>query len=326
MLIKLILLFMAGFLANKSIIGLLKKISLKHNWNTSGGISLAGGPGIWLAFIITVIPAFFYTGIFQEEIAGVILASGLMFIFGYIDDRKELSVGIKFLVQIIATGLLVASGIKTRIAFIPEMANIIITFIWVVGITNAFNHLDVLDGVGGMIALVVSSAFCIIVSLQQNTGLLIIFFSLSAVICGFLTENLPPAKVYLGNSGSHFLGFILAALALVISYATLETKTALFTPLLIMGFPVFDTAFLILIRLKQKRSVFKKSNDHLALRFLKIGHSKSKTLITMTLLAIFFAICGIAVYRSTPLYGLATIIFAVLVTTVLIRKASRVEI
>ena len=326
MLIKLIFLFLAGFLLSKTTIYLLKRISLKFDWNRSSGIPLAGGPGIWLAFIITVIPALIYAGIFSEEIAGVILASGLMFIFGYIDDRKELSVGVKFLVQIIATGLLVSCGIKTRIAFIPETFNIIITFIWVVGITNAFNHLDVLDGVGGMIALVVSSAFCIIVSLQQNIGLLIIFFSLSAVICGFLTANLPPAKVYLGNSGSHFLGFILAALALVISYATLETKTALFTPLLIMGFPIFDTAFLILIRLKQKRSVFKKSNDHLALRFLKIGHSKSKTLITMTLLAIFFAVCGIAVYRSTPLYGLATIIFAVLVTTVLIRKASRVEI
>ncbi len=290
------------------------------------GVPLAGGPGIWLAFILIVIPGLFYAGIFSEEIAGLILASAVMFIFGYLDDRKELSVGVKFFVQIIATALLIAFGIRTRIAFIPETLNIIITFIWVVGITNAFNHLDVLDGVTGLIALVVSFAFCIIVSSQQNTGLLIIFLGLSSVICGFLTENLPPAKVYLGNSGSHFLGFILAALALVISYATLETKQALFTPLLIMGFPIFDTAFLILIRLKQKRSVFKKSNDHLALRFLKIGHSKRKTLLIMALLAAFFASCGISVYRSTPHRGLATIILAVLVTAVLIRKASKATI
>jgi UDP-GlcNAc:undecaprenyl-phosphate GlcNAc-1-phosphate transferase len=114
-------------------------------------------------------------------------------------------------------------------------------------------------------------------------------------IAGFLVFNLPPAKVFMGNSGSHFLGFTLAAISLMLSYAPLEKKVALFSPLLIAGLPIFDTSFLILMRLLKARSIFKKSNDHLAMRFLKDGHSPRRTLFIMLSLALVSCIAGVCV-------------------------------
>ncbi|GAH05852.1 unnamed protein product, partial [marine sediment metagenome] len=118
------------------------------------------------------------------------------------------------------------------------------TFLWIIGITNAFNHLDILDGLAGGIAVISSAAFFLIALSNANLGVAIPALVLVAVTLSFLRYNLSAAKVYMGNSGSHFLGFTLAAIALGISYAPLERKIALLSPLLILGFPIFDTAFL----------------------------------------------------------------------------------
>jgi UDP-GlcNAc:undecaprenyl-phosphate GlcNAc-1-phosphate transferase len=261
-----------------------------------------------------------------QEIKGIIIASFIMLVFGIIDDWRELSILAKFLVQIIATTLMIAFGVRTQIAYIGNLANIIITFIWVLGISNAFNHLDVIDGLASGTAIIVSCAFFIISFLGGDIKNVILVLALSGAIFSFFIYNLPPAKIYMGNSGSHFLGFVLAAIALAISYAPLERKVALLSPLLILGFPIFDTVFLILMRLKQGRSVFKKSNDHLALRFLKMGYSKVKTLKAMLSLCLFFCLCGIVVSQVSNQWGITTIAFVVLVIFVLTKKMGKIQI
>jgi len=130
----------------------------------------------------------------------------------------------------------------------------------------------------------------------------------------------------MGNSGSHFLGFVLAAIALVISYAPLERKIALFSPLLILGLPIFDTAFLISMRIIKKSLPFKKSNDHLALRFLALGYSRKKTLLIMLTLCLFFSLCGILVSLVSNLSGITIIVFVGLVSLALTKKMSRVSV
>jgi UDP-N-acetylmuramyl pentapeptide phosphotransferase/UDP-N-acetylglucosamine-1-phosphate transferase len=130
----------------------------------------------------------------------------------------------------------------------------------------------------------------------------------------------------MGNSGSHFLGFSLAAIALGISYAPMERKIALFSPLLILGFAIFDTAFLILMRVRKARSIFKKSNDHLALRFLCLGYSKNRALLFMLSLALFFSLSGVALSQVSNSLGIIIIVLVVMVGLALTKKMGRVSI
>ncbi len=288
MLINCLLIVLSSFLSGMAFAFLLKKLALKHKLLISQGIPLVGGVAMGLSFIFASLAGFLLYKNLWLQARGIIITSFIMLVFGIIDDCKELSIPAKFLVQIIAVSLLVTFGIRTQIVYIGTLANMIVTFIWVLGISNAFNHLDVIDGLAAGTAIIISLAFFIVSFLNADIKNAILTLALSGAIFSFLIYNFPPAKIYMGNSGSHFLGFILAVIALAISYAPLERKVALTAPLFILGFPIFDTAFLILMRLRQGRSAFKKSNDHLALRFLKLGYSKNKTLIFMLVLTVFF--------------------------------------
>ena len=321
-------LVLSGFLLGTAFINILKKFSLGHNLLIPKGIPLVGGIGIGLSFILvslSVFLIFIYKGL-SKEIVGIILSSSIMLVFGIFDDWRELSIWAKFLMQIIATCLLVLFGVRTQIVYLGDILNIIITFIWILGITNAFNHLDVMDGVASGVAIIAGIAFFAISILNSDIRSAILSLILIGAILSFFLYNCPPAKIYMGNSGSHLLGFILAAIALIISYAPLERKVALLSPLLILGLPIFDTTFLVFIRLINKSLPFKKSNDHLVFRLSALGYSKKKTLFIMLIFSLFFCLCGIAASQVSNRLGIGIIVFAALVSLVIgIKMSKRVE-
>jgi len=309
------LILLSGFLVGSFLLFLLKGISSKYQWLVSPKqVPFIGGIAVVTAFICASFFGFSLYGILSKETAGIIISSFVMFVFGLIDDWRELSVLAKIFVQTIATSLLVVFGVKTQIVYIGDGINIILTFIWVLGVTNAFNHLDVMDGVAGGNAVIISLAFFIVSFLSGNLNTAVLSLALTGAVIGFLFYNLPPAKVYLGNSGSHFLGFILAALALIIDYGSLERKAALITPVLILWFPIFDSIFLIFMRMTKGRLFFKKSDDHLALRFLKLGYSKNKALLAMLVLSSFFSLSGILVSKGSNLQSMIIVVFVFLVS------------
>ena len=313
-------------LAGLFFIPLSKKFVLKYKISSSHGVPLAGGVNIGLSFFAVCFLALLFYHHLSNEVTGILIASFIMLLFGIVDDRRELSVSAKFLVQAIATAVLVSFGVRAQIVYIGNLLNIVITFIWVLAITNAFNHLDITDGLAGGIAIISSLGFFVISVLNNDVAMGILTLSLASASLSFLIYNLPPAKIYLGNSGSHFLGFILAAIALAISYAPLGRKVALFSPLLILGFPIFDTVFLILMRLRKKKTPFKKSNDHFALRLLKSGCPKNKTLVLMLLLCSFFVFFGIALSKTSNLYGGAIISVVILSCFWMTAKMAQVKI
>lgn len=326
MLINYLLIILNGFVTGIVFIFLLRKFSVRYRVLITQEIPLIGGIAMGLSFIIACLVGFSLFRSLSQEVRAIIISSFIMLAFGVVDDWKELSILAKFSVQIIATALLIFFGVRTQIIHIGNLANIIITFVWVLGISNAFNHLDVMDGAAAGTALIVSLAFFAIGALNGDIENTILTLALSSAITGFLIYNKPPAKIYMGNSGSHFLGFILAAIALAISYAPLERKVALFSPLLILGFPIFDTAFLIFIRLKNGRSALKKSNDHLVLRLLKLGFSKKRALLFTVAVASFFSFCGVLISQVSNTFGTAILICVALVSLGLTRKMSRVSI
>ncbi len=327
MLVSYLLIASAGFLLGILFISISKKLALRYSVLVSQRMPLVGGMGMGLSFIFVSSFSFLiYQGLLSREIIGIIVASSIMLIFGIIDDRRELSVSAKFFIQIVATCLLILFGIRTQIIYIGSLLNLAITFIWVLVITNAFNHLDVLDGLAAGCAMITGLAFFAVAVLTGDTKIAILSLVLTAVIASCFIYNFPPAKIYMGNSGSHFLGFTLAAIALSISYAPLERKVALLSPLLILGFAIFDTAFLILMRIRKARSIFKKSNDHLALRLLHLGYSKNKALLFMLILALFFSLSGVVLSRVSNAPGTIIIILAAIVSLIIIKRMGRVSI
>ncbi|MDD5097389.1 MAG: MraY family glycosyltransferase [Candidatus Omnitrophica bacterium] len=290
------------------------------------GIPLVGGLGIALAFILGSLGGLFIFKVISKEITGILLASTAMLIFGLFDDRKELSIKTKFIVQIIASTILILSGVRTNIIYIGTLANIAITLIWVIGITNAFNHLDIMDGLAAAVAVIVSGVFLAAALINQDIKSLILALALLSGVFSFLIYNLPPAKVYMGNSGSHFLGFVLSAVAIVISYAPMERKIALLSPILILGFPIFDTVFVSILRLKKNILPFKKSNDHLALLFLRLGFSKNKALGAMLLLTLSFSLSGLALMKVSNLSGMILILVIVFVSMVFINRMAKLKV
>jgi UDP-GlcNAc:undecaprenyl-phosphate GlcNAc-1-phosphate transferase len=326
MLIKYLFIISTSLLSGIIFILLLAKLTKRYKVLTPKGVPLIGGIAMGLSFFIASLLGYFLYADLPSQARGIMCASAIMLIFGAIDDWRELSIPAKFLVQIIATALLILFGIKTQIIYFNNFVNMLITFIWVLAITNAFNHLDIMDGLAAGTALIVSCAFIAISFLNGDVKTIILSLALVGAIFGFLIYNLPPAKIYMGNSGSHFLGFTLAAIALIISYAPLERKIALLSPILILGLPIFDTLFLIFARLNKSKLPFKKSNDHIALRFLKLGYSKIKTLLIMLLLCLFFSFCGVLLSQVSNSLDIIIIAFVILIGLIIAYRVQKVSI
>jgi len=302
------------------------RLSLRYNLLNMKNIPHVGGLSMGISYLVVslVLCNLFKGKLFV--ILGILIPSMVMFIFGVIDDKKELSIKEKLLTQLICAFLLISFGIKTNIVYIGNIANILISLVWIIGITNAFNHLDILDGLAAGSAAIISVGFFVHSVIVQNNVIACLCIAIFAIMLSFLTRNYPPARIYMGNSGSHLIGFIFAGLSLAMSFASIEHKAALVTPVFILGFPIFDTAFVIIMRLSKKRSILVKSNDHFVLRLIKTGCSKTKALIFLLLLALFFTSLGLLISILDHVVVYLFILLICLVSGIITLKMSRIEV
>lgn len=303
----------------------LSKISLKSKVLKINNIPLVGGLGIGLAFIFSLGLS---TLMFELSVVKVFVIAAvclIMLFLGIVDDLRELSVVQKILAQSFCAVLLILFGIKTDIIYLGFWGNAVITFFWILGITNAFNLLDIMDGLAAGTALIVSSAFLLIGLLSANLNLQIFSLILCASSAGFLIFNLPPARTYLGNSGSHFLGMLVAAMALITHYASLDNVFALLSPIMILGLPIIDTIMLVIFRIIKRKLPFNKSRDHLALKIGALGFSQFKTILIMYLLCAVFAGCGVLLTMVNNLLAAGIIIVIFLFSMGIFFKFVKVE-
>lgn len=250
-----------------------------------------GGVAIVAAFYISMLVVRFTTDFptgTLRALRGVFAASFFVFILGMIDDikHKGLHFSQKFIFQFIAAILLISYGIK--IEFIsPEWFGLIITVIWIVGITNALNIVDVMDGLSSGVAVIAAFAFFFI-GLPAEEHLYVNFVSigLAGAILGFMPYNFSRKhKIFMGDAGSLFIGVILSAVALGTKY-TEANELGVFVPIIILAIPIFDTLFVMFVRYKKRLSPFLGSKDHFALRLRAIGYSDKKILIRVYLTGI----------------------------------------
>jgi UDP-GlcNAc:undecaprenyl-phosphate GlcNAc-1-phosphate transferase len=252
-------------------------------------IPYLGGLAICLSFLLTIALTF----TFNEEVLGLLLAGSIVVILGLIDDLGELGPWTKLFGQLIAILVLIKSGIYIKLTFLPEPLAILLSIIWLLAITNAFNLIDIMDGLSAGTAMIAAVVLAVVSDLNNGTASATLLLALAGSCLGFLKYNFEPARIFMGDTGSMFLGLLLGSLALSNSY-TARNPVAALAPALILGVPIFDMLFVMVIRRLRGLPVMLGSPDHVALRMRKWRWSTRQTVV--------------ASYGATTALGVAAIV------------------
>lgn len=264
----------------------------------------AGGLAIGLVIILTNL----LSGNLQSPaIRAILLAASIIFLFGLWDDVYRLSPRWKLVGQILATLILISQGVYIRMLGNMVVLNMILTLIWTVGITNAFNFVDSMDGLASGLAAIASAFFMLVtVDAGQPTLSLLSAIILGSAI-GLLYFNALPARTFLGDSGAQLLGFLLAALGIAYTPPGLPQPSSWFVPILLLSIPIFDMSLVVFSRLKQKKVISEAGLDHTYHRLVNLGFPPSRAVLTMQLAAI---VSGCLAFIALPLPPLwANLIF-----------------
>lgn len=250
-----------------------------------------GGVGMFVAFTVSVLAVALLNNELGQLRWSLLAGSTLIFILGVVDDLKPLTPPAKFVVQIVAAAIVIFFG--RVIHFFPwDFANIILTFFWLVGITNAINLLDNMDGLAGGIALIAAGFLSYFFWQANNQPLLLISLSLAGSILGFLIFNFPPAKIFMGDSGALFLGFTLAALAVAHSPRASDVFSVMGVPTLLFLLPILDTSLVTITRLLRGQSPAQGGTDHTSHRLIAFGLNERQTVLALYAVGIIGGLTG----------------------------------
>jgi len=249
-----------------------------------------GGIGIYVGFLAGVGVALALGAVdWSGALGGILAGVTIVFLAGLVDDLRHLSPIAKLVAQIAAAVVVIASGLNVEIVG-NEVLAWGIGLLWLVGITNAFNLLDNMDGLAATLALVACGYFAIdAVTEHSNDTVLVLALSLGLACGGFLPFNLRPqrgAAVFMGDSGSQVIGFGLASLALAASWTVAGTTVAtILLPLLVLAIPILDTTLVTIARLVEKRPVTQGGKDHTSHRLVYYGLSETKAVLLLAIVA-----------------------------------------
>ncbi|MBU1087624.1 MAG: undecaprenyl/decaprenyl-phosphate alpha-N-acetylglucosaminyl 1-phosphate transferase [Candidatus Omnitrophica bacterium] len=253
-------------------------------------------------------------------------SAGIIVLFGFFDDIREMNPWEKLIGQFLGTLILVGFVARTEIIYLSPLLNIILSFFWIILLVNAFNLLDILDGLAGSVSLITTFVFFVFSVLTNNHFVLLVSTIQCAVLIAFLKYNLPPARIFMGDAGSQFLGFSQAVMAISLSFAHTGSEIGLVIPIIILALPLFDMLFVIFVRLRQGKSIFLKSNDHFVFRLLKINISKQSILRIMIILSIVTNCCALLIYLVSNTMGLFVFLLVISGMCLVGIKLSRLEI
>lgn len=255
--------------------------------------ALLGGISIYLA---SAVPALIIK-IQDKRISGLFLGATFLFLIGLADDRFHLKPYTKLTCQIIAGCLAIAFGVVLGLPS-EQFVAIPLTLLWIVLVTNSFNLLDNIDGLAVGIAGI--SAFMLFLSsvVFSTNPLGIYGLILSGAAFGFLPYNFNPAKIFMGDSGSMFLGFSLAVISVMETHRHISGLfSSLIIPVLILSVPIFDTLFVTALRKLQGRKVFEGGKDHTSHHLVTIGLSQRKTVLLLYAISVSFGLIAILYFK-----------------------------
>lgn len=273
-----------------------------------------GGIGIYMAFMAGMLVVMSMNVLTEEvshELIGLLFGGSLIVLLGIVDDYKNLPAKVKLVGQIIAATVLVVA-FDVRIDFITdpfgdylflEFMAVPATIFWIVGLTNTVNLIDGLDG----LAAGVSTIACItifLVALQQDILLVaVLTAALGGAAMGFLYYNFNPARIFMGDSGSMFLGYMLAGIS-IIGAVKCAATIALIVPILALGLPILDTTFAIVRRYRGGVPIFKPDKGHLHHRLLDLGFTQRQAVLLMYVISALLGLSAVALTEVSPQFAI----------------------
>mgnify|MGYP000998070438 CR=1 FL=1 len=273
-----------------------------------------GGLAIYYGFIVSILSF----GQINTGMRGILIGSVIIVILGIIDDIKQLGAKLKLVVQIAAALVVVFHGVQITVLTNPNIFSaqetiqlgyfsIPITVLWIIGITNAVNLIDGLDGLAAGVSSIASISLLFIALLGNEYGIALATAAVAGACLGFLPYNFNPAKIFMGDTGSTFLGFILATISiqgLFKGYAVISFAV----PLLILGLPIFDTGFAILRRMVKGQPIMQADRGHLHHRLIDMGFSQRQTVMILYTMSSILGLSAVILTGSGALRAMILIL------------------
>ncbi len=260
-----------------------------------------GGLAIFYGFLIAILSC----SVVDTQLKGILIGSLIIVALGIVDDVKQLCAKIKFLIQIVTAVIVVCHGVVIEYVSVPEFVNesgilslgvfaIPITILWIVGVTNAVNLIDGLDGLAVGVSSIATFSLFFIAILAGEMQVAIITAALAGGCLGFLPYNFNPAKIFMGDTGSTFLGYILSIVCvqgLFKGYVVIS----FIIPFLILGLPLFDTGFAIIRRIWNKKPIMAPDRGHLHHKLMDMGFSQKQTVAILYIITSILALSAVVV-------------------------------
>lgn len=264
---------------------------------------LLGGLAIIIGFVLAVVYSFatknlevFIGYLVKPKTLGLLLGVIIIIVLGIVDDIKQLKARIKFPVQLLAAVVVVATGTRiiaiskpfqekvashpSMMYFLGDILAFVFSVFWIVGMTNAINFIDGLDGLAAGVSGIAALTLYIVAVIRRQDDIAIIAVSLVGAIFGFLPYNFNPAKIFMGDTGSTFLGFLLAIISIEGTMKSI-TAIAVAIPILVLGLPIFDTLFAIVRRVMNGKPISEADRGHLHHRLLDMGLSHRMSVVIL---------------------------------------------
>lgn len=273
-----------------------------------------GGLAIYIPFVIITLIVLGS----DRQVLGITLGGTLIAAMGTVDDIRPLKPVTKLIVQIIAAIILILFGISVKSITIPFMTDnasvttgilcIPITIIWVVGITNAINLIDGLDGLACGISMISSLTLMYVAYMCGRETPFMLNAILSGACLGFLPYNFNPASIFMGDTGSQFLGFTLSAVSILGAIKS-TTAVVVAVPILAIGIPIYDTLFAMLRRKLNNKPMMEADRGHMHHRLLDMGLSQKQAVLIMYAASILLGLASIAAMKLTSIKSYELLIF-----------------
>jgi UDP-GlcNAc:undecaprenyl-phosphate GlcNAc-1-phosphate transferase len=264
-------------------------------------VPLLGGLAIYAAFIAAIL---LVGGRFRlDELLSILIGASLMSFLGVWDDRRGLSPLLKLVAQFLAASILILTGVRIG-TFRWEAVNIAVTLAWVVAITNSMNLLDNMDGLSGGVGAAAAVFFLLLAAMNDQYLVGALSAALVGASLGFLVYNFNPASIFMGDAGSLFLGFILAAVGIKLRFPEGVQIVTWMVPVLILGLPLFDTALVIVSRLRRGfNPLTTPGKDHVSHRLVALGYTRREAVLICYLICAALGIIALFVTQATVVEG-----------------------
>ena len=269
-----------------------------------------GGLAIFFGFMLSVLVFLPLT----EQLRGMLLGASLIVVLGILDDIYALSAKLKFVVQIVAALIAVSQGNVITVLSNPNIfsddpfwdlgiLSVPVTVLWIVGITNAVNLIDGLDGLACGVSTISSMTMLVIALVVAEADVAIIMAALAGACIGFLPYNLNPAKIFMGDTGSTFLGFVLAVVSVqgLFKYAAIISFAV---PFLMLALPIFDTCFAIIRRVSKGQSPMSPDRSHIHHRLIDMGFSQKQAVAVLYVISAILGLSAVVLTTSGELRAL----------------------